>query len=70
MNKLQWKLKKNGDEVAGPFSIEREASDFDFYPWNLAVCGYVYECFKTCAQAKSYAQRIADKVVRNMRGAK
>ena len=59
--KLNWKLKANGDEVAGPFKITTYPSCSGLY-----INGSMIGAVDTRAQAKRAAQRVADKILRNV----
>lgn len=63
--KLNWKRKRkrNGDEVAGPFVVKPEgAKGYQ----SLFVGGYWSGMFDNRIYAKRAAQRIADKILRNV----
>lgn len=61
--KLNWKLKRNGDEVAGPFVVLDNASGTTKLMCDILA---YWTTSKTRAQAKRAAQRIADKILRNV----
>lgn len=63
---LNWKLKKNGEEVAGPFKVAKTNNPYDAFRYGVYVGGTLMLLRPTRAQAKRAAQRIADKIVKNL----
>lgn len=64
--KLNWKLKRNGDEVAGPIRVATTDDPCEAYRYAVFVGWPVVRLCRSRAQAKRAAQRIADTILRNV----
>lgn len=71
---LNWKKRRNGDEVAGPFRIrEIGSNDYSLWPigedsyrFGLFIKGDLYQRCQSVGHAKRSAQTVTNQIVTNL----